>query len=107
MTRNHPHDFTKTQFCVGLVDGAAVAAVMGAHMIRAYGAPSPHATPAKQVAYYSHGVERMRERSRRLTEASEDTSAWRRASAYCQRMKYNQVRVRGCGVVSQLRESGY
>ncbi|MHB1609191.1 MAG: hypothetical protein ACYCXX_11270 [Acidiferrobacter thiooxydans] len=89
------------------MDGAAVAAVMGVYMIRAYGAPSPHATPAKQVAYYSHGVGRMGERSHRLTEASEDTSAWRRASAYCQRMKYNQVRVRGCGVVSQLRESGY
>ena len=92
---------------VGLVGGAAVAAVMGVHMIRRYGAPSPHATAARQVAYFSKGVGRIGQNQHWLMEASQDTRAWRRASAYCQRAKYNQVRVRGCGIVNQLRDSGY
>ena len=92
---------------VGLAGSAAVAAVMGAHMIRAYGAPSPHATAALKVAYFSKGVGRIGQNQHWLMEASQDTRAWRRTSRYCRRMKYNRVRVRGCGVVNQLRESWY
>lgn len=67
----------------------------------------PTVPVAKQVAYCLRGTGRIGENWHWTTQVSENTKEWRRASRYCQRTQSNEGRVRGCGVVNELREGGY
>ena len=101
----------------GLLAGATVAAVMGAHIIHVYSPPTRTAPVAQIVAYYSKGGQGSAGQNSHWTmEASEGTREWTRAVRYCQAQRAQNVswsggasaqRAPGCAVIDTLVQAGY
>ena len=97
----------------GLLAGVTAAAVMGAHVIRAYSPPTRTAPVAQIVAYYSKGGQGAAGQNSHWTmEASEGTREWRKAVRYCQSRASAQdanapKAPAGCATIRTLVESGY
>ena len=101
-----------------LLAGVTAAAVMGAHVIRAYSPPTASAPVAQIVAYYGKGGQGAMGANQHWTmEASEGTREWRRAVRYCQAQAQNenvgwsgastQHSVPGCATIETLAQAGY
>lgn len=97
----------------GLLIGVTVAAVMGAHLIRAYSPPSRTSPVAQIVTYYSKGIGHAGEDSHWTMEASEGTREWTRAVRYCTAQAQAQSgesagqAPAGCATINTLSQSGY
>ena len=103
-----------------LLAGVTAAAVMGAHVIRAYSPPTASAPVAQIVAYYGKGGQGAMGANQHWTmEASEGTREWTRAVRYCQAQSRRAQNVSwsdgasaghgapGCATITTLAESGY
>ena len=101
----------------GLLVGATVAAVMGAHIMHAYSPPAQTAPIAQIVRYFGKGGQgAMGAGSHWTMEASEGTREWTRAVRYCQAQRAQNVswsggasaqRAPGCAVIDTLVQAGY
>jgi hypothetical protein len=87
-----------------MVGGAALVATLATGWVHKVGAPSANAPVAQTIAYYSKGIGRLGQNAHWTTQASEDTTQWQYAFAFCQSQGSAG---QGCGVVNELANSGY
>ena len=97
----------------GLLGGATVAAVMGAHLLHKYSPPAQTAPIAQIVRYYSR-TGAVGGSGHWTMEASEGSREWRRAVQYCQARAHNTgwsgttpKAPAGCATIDTLAQSGY
>ena len=99
----------------GLLGGATVAAVMGAHLLHKYSPPAQTAPIAQIVRYYSR-TGAVGGSGHWTMEASEGSAQWRRAVRYCQAQASAQdanwsgsapKAPAGCATIDTLAQSGY